>query len=112
MPTPKNGLVHIDMYKPFSLSWKYNRWVLGISVQLTCTSVPVTANHIHSTVDLKLEFSASQIHNMEHMPEDILFIVKHAPNGTKINKHTHTHNRFTALLEFVRDNLGEQVPER
>jgi len=26
--------------------------------------------------------------------------------------HTHTHNRFTALLKFVRDHLGEQVPER
>jgi len=25
---------------------------------------------------------------------------------------THTHNRFTALLEFVRDHPGEQVPER
>jgi len=25
---------------------------------------------------------------------------------------THTHNRFTALLEFVRDYPGEQVPER
>ena len=25
--------------------------------------------------------------------------------------HTHTHNRFTALLEFVRDHPGEQVPE-
>jgi len=25
---------------------------------------------------------------------------------------SHTHNRFTALLELVRDNLGEQVPER
>jgi len=24
----------------------------------------------------------------------------------------HTHNRFTALLEFVRDHPGEQVPER
>ena len=24
----------------------------------------------------------------------------------------HTHNRFTALLEFVRDYPGEQVPER
>jgi len=24
----------------------------------------------------------------------------------------HTHNRFTALLEFVWDYLGEQVPER
>jgi len=23
-----------------------------------------------------------------------------------------THNRFTALLEFVRDHPGEQVPER
>jgi len=26
--------------------------------------------------------------------------------------YTHTHNRFTALLEFVRDHPGEQVPER
>jgi len=25
--------------------------------------------------------------------------------------HTHTHNRFTALLEYVRDHPGEQVPE-
>jgi len=25
---------------------------------------------------------------------------------------THTHSRFTALLEFVRDHPGEQVPER
>jgi len=25
---------------------------------------------------------------------------------------THTHNRFTALLEYVRDHPGEQVPER
>jgi len=28
------------------------------------------------------------------------------------NHHTHTHNRFTALLEFVRDHPGEQVPDR
>jgi len=27
-------------------------------------------------------------------------------------KNTHTHNRFTALLEYVRDHPGEQVPER
>jgi len=27
-------------------------------------------------------------------------------------KYTHTHNRFTALLEYVRDHPGEQVPER
>ena len=26
--------------------------------------------------------------------------------------HTHTHNHFTALLEYVRDHPGEQVPER
>jgi len=24
----------------------------------------------------------------------------------------YTHNRFTALLEYVRDHPGEQVPER
>jgi len=26
--------------------------------------------------------------------------------------HTHTHNRFTALLEYVQDHPGKQVPER
>jgi len=26
--------------------------------------------------------------------------------------HTHTHNRFTAFLEYVRDHPGKQVPER
>jgi len=25
--------------------------------------------------------------------------------------HTHTHNHFTAVLDFVRDNQGEPVPE-
>jgi len=25
---------------------------------------------------------------------------------------THTHNRFTALLDFVEDYLGEPAPER
>jgi len=30
----------------------------------------------------------------------------------QIQKLTHTHNRFTALLESVRDHPGEQVPER
>jgi len=28
------------------------------------------------------------------------------------NMCTHTHNRFTALLEYVRDHPGEQVPKR
>jgi len=27
------------------------------------------------------------------------------------NPHTHTHNRFTALLEFVWDYPGDQIPE-
>jgi len=31
--------------------------------------------------------------------------------GVLINL-SHTHNRFTALLENVRDHPGEQVPER
>ena len=30
----------------------------------------------------------------------------------KLYTHTHTHNRFTALLESVRDHPGEQAPER
>jgi len=32
----------------------------------------------------------------------------------KVRVHTHarTHNRFTALLEYVQDHPGEQVPER
>jgi len=29
-----------------------------------------------------------------------------------MHTHTHTHNRFTALLEYVWDHPGEQVPER
>jgi len=28
------------------------------------------------------------------------------------NDHTHTHNRFTALLKYARDHPAEQVPER
>jgi len=32
--------------------------------------------------------------------------------GDILNVLKHTHNRFTALLEFVRDYRGEQVPER
>jgi len=27
-------------------------------------------------------------------------------------EHTHTHNRFTAGLEYVRVHPGQQVPER
>ena len=27
------------------------------------------------------------------------------------NAHTHTHNRFTALFNFVRDYPGEPAPE-
>ena len=30
----------------------------------------------------------------------------------KYNFHTHTHNRFTAGLEYVRVHPGQQVPER
>jgi len=30
----------------------------------------------------------------------------------KLRPATHTHNRFTALLEYVWDHPGEQVPER
>ena len=42
----------------------------------------------------------------------------HLTTHTKANerlallRYTHTHNRFTALLEFVRDHPGEHVPER
>jgi len=35
--------------------------------------------------------------------------MKVVPNDMQ---HTHTHNRFTAMLESVRDYPGEQVPER
>jgi len=34
------------------------------------------------------------------------------PPGTKCVIHTHIHNHFTALLDFVRDYLGEPTPER
>ena len=38
-------------------------------------------------------------------------------NNFKVQKHfmsynTHTHNRFTAGLEYVRVHPGQQVPER
>ena len=42
-----------------------------------------------------------------------LFLVVHFCKITTVITHTDTtHNRFTALLEFVRDYLDEQVPER
>jgi len=43
----------------------------------------------------------------EPVPEE------HSPTHTYPGNHTHnTNNRFTALLEFVRDYPGEQVPGR
>jgi len=33
-------------------------------------------------------------------------------NNTFSLTHTHTHNRFTALLEYDREHPGEQGPER
>jgi len=40
----------------------------------------------------------------------------HKPKYVEITsivpKHTHTHNRFTAGLEYVRVHPGQQVPER
>jgi len=35
---------------------------------------------------------------------------RHSPRFVRAS--THTHNRFTALLEFLQDYPGEQVPER
>ena len=33
-------------------------------------------------------------------------------SGQPAKTHTHTHNRFTAGLEYVRIHPGQQVPER
>jgi len=37
---------------------------------------------------------------------------RHGPAIITYNRHTHTHNRFTAGLEYVRVHPGQQVPER
>jgi len=36
----------------------------------------------------------------------------HTHTDTHAHTHTHMHNHFTALLNFVRDYLGELAPER
>jgi len=41
-----------------------------------------------------------------------LFIFKHHLKTRHFNLYFNTHNRFTAILDFVRDYPGEQVPER
>jgi len=52
------------------------------------------------------------------IPEDkkssvVLPVYKGVPIECESSTHTHTtYNHFTALLEFVRDYPGEQVPER
>jgi len=32
-------------------------------------------------------------------------------NGARARTHTHTHNHFMASLDYVRDNMGEPLPE-
>ena len=43
-----------------------------------------------------------------------MLLVDYLPQKTIMTGpyHTYTYSRFTALLEFVRDHPGEQVPER
>ena len=41
-----------------------------------------------------------------------LLHLRHLLTHCLVQLHTHTHNRFTALLEYVRDHPGEQVSER
>jgi len=59
-----------------------------ITVSQQCSSQPITS---HGTKKSTSNSAKADMHN-------------------KTN--THTHNRFTALLDFVRDYLGEQVPKR
>ena len=50
-----------------------------------------------------------------HLWNDDIWFCKHDVTRDVTDhttRNTHTHNRFTALLEFVWDHLGEQVPER
>jgi len=35
-----------------------------------------------------------------------------SPQDYVVEMHTHTHNRFTAGLEYVRVHPGQQVPEK
>jgi len=49
----------------------------------------------------------------EEMSHQMIINVSTSPGKCSNCTHTHnTHNRFTALLEYVRDHPGEQVPER
>jgi len=56
-----------------------------------------TGLHIHNNIKSKTNLKAFYQENI---------------SAEKVIQNTHTHNRFTALLEHVRDHLGEQVPER
>jgi len=63
-----------------------------------------TIRHIHHTVAWAMSCRSKA---------DILVsFFQHFTHKFNLWWHTHTHNRFTALLEFVRDHPGEQVPER
>ena len=42
----------------------------------------------------------------------VVLLIKDTWQYRPIALYTHTHNRFIALLEYVWDHPGEQVPER
>ena len=62
---------------------------------------------MHRAMGLWVTFSFSMLFE-PLVSSEVLFL----PDLKTGVTHTHTHNRFTALLEYVRDHSGEQVPER
>jgi len=49
---------------------------------------------------------------LENMRLENAGLKKERPYCTGCKIKDHTHNHFTAVLEYVRDHPGEQVPER
>jgi len=50
--------------------------------------------------------------NKSDLPNSLKVTGNYAIQYTNTHTHTHTHNHFTALLDLVRDYLGEPVSER
>jgi len=94
--------------------WCYASPVYAVIV---CLSVCLFICLSHASIVTK-QLNVESCHQYRIIPRDCSFLMLkilaklewRVPNLSFT--HTHTHNRFTAHLEFVRDHPGEQVPER
>jgi len=74
--------------------------------------VALMNTHLHTSVFTAL-WTLSRIMQPFCCITELIDKISLARNITGLHTHTHTtHNHFTALLEYVRDHPGEQVPER